>query len=66
MKCGICGQELDVPLKPETGDCGGDCVSCMAGFDDPECVEMLRKLNDPTSRAEEIERYEADRVRQAR
>jgi hypothetical protein len=64
MKCGICGQELNVPLKPETGDCGGDCLKCMADFDDPECVEILRRLNDPRTRAQEIERYEADRVRQ--
>jgi len=42
-KCRICGQELNVSAKPETLDCGGDCLKCMADSGDPECVEMLRQ-----------------------
>lgn len=41
--CRICGQTLNVPSKPETLDCGGDCLKCMADSGDPECVEMLRQ-----------------------
>jgi hypothetical protein len=63
MKCGICGQELNVPFKPETLDCGGDCLSCMADSDDPECAETLRRLNNPDTRTQEINKYEAYRTR---
>jgi len=42
-RCRICGQTLNVPTKPETLDCGGDCLKCMADSGDPECVEMLRQ-----------------------
>jgi anti-anti-sigma factor len=42
-RCRICGQELNVPLKPETLDCGGDCLKCMANSGDPVCVETLRQ-----------------------
>jgi len=42
-KCRICGQELNVPFKPETLDRGGDCLKCMADSGDPECVETLRQ-----------------------
>lgn len=46
-KCGICGSDLLTDRSdPKFGhhpstDCGGDCLSCMAVFDDPECkLEM--------------------------
>jgi hypothetical protein len=42
-RCRICGETLNVPSKPETLDCGGDCLKCMADSGDPECVEMLRQ-----------------------
>jgi anti-anti-sigma factor len=42
-KCRICGQTLNVSSKPETLDCGGDCLKCMADSGDAECVEMLRQ-----------------------
>jgi anti-sigma B factor antagonist len=42
-KCRICGQEMNVPFKPETLDRGGDCLKCMADSGDPECVETLRQ-----------------------
>jgi anti-anti-sigma factor len=42
-RCRICGQELNIPLKPETRDCGGDCLKCMADSGDPESVETLRQ-----------------------
>ncbi len=30
MKCTICKRELNDPDDPSTGDCGGDCLRCMA------------------------------------
>jgi anti-anti-sigma factor len=42
-RCRICGQELNVPFKPETLDRGGDCLKCMADSGDPDCVETLRQ-----------------------
>ena len=66
MNCGICGQELNVPLKPETLDCGGDCLKCMADNGDPECIETLSRFHAPETRADQIHAYEVCRVRQAR
>jgi len=65
MKCRICGQELNIPFKPETLDCGGDCLKCMADSGDPECEETLRRLLDPDTRKREIDAYEAYRTRDA-
>jgi len=65
MKCRICGQELNIPFKPETLDCGGDCLRCMADSGDPECKEALRRLIDPDTRKREIDAYEAYRTRDA-
>ena len=59
LNCGVCGRELNQPGMPETADCGGDCVECMAGCDDPECMELMRRLGDPAVRDEEVQRYEA-------
>lgn len=36
MKCGICKRELGVDADPLSGDCGGDCVSCMVDAGDLE------------------------------
>jgi len=63
MQCRLCGQELNVPFKPETLDCGGDCLKCMADSGDPECEETLRRLQDPDTRTREIKAYEAYRTR---
>jgi hypothetical protein len=51
-------------MVPETMDCGGDCVRCMAGFGDRECIELLDNVSDPAKRAEEIAVYEAWRAEQ--
>jgi len=51
-------------MLPETGDCGGDCLQCMTDFDDPDCIELMKKLNDPALRDQEILRYEAWRIKQ--
>lgn len=41
-RCGMCGGPLDDPARPvATGDCGGDCRSCMAGIPDPDAVLVL-------------------------
>jgi hypothetical protein len=65
MNCGICNQELNIPLRPETLDCGGHCLKCMADFGDPECEETLRNLNHPDTRTHEISVYESYRLRLA-
>ena len=42
--CHICKVELDQPGKPETEDCGGDCLECMAIMGDPECVAAMVEI----------------------
>lgn len=42
--CRSCRQHLDQPGKPDTGDCGGDCVRCMADYLDPDALETMRKV----------------------
>lgn len=36
-KCRICGRPLDNPSDPLSGDCGGDCLQCMADAGDLDC-----------------------------
>lgn len=43
--CNICGCEMNVPNQPETLDCGGDCLKCMAEAGDPEAVRTMIKLH---------------------
>lgn len=42
-RCGMCAEPLDDPARPvATGDCGGDCRTCMAGtVDDPDAILVL-------------------------
>lgn len=43
--CQICGVPLDQPDKPETLDCGGDCLKCMADVaGDPDCIEAMEEI----------------------
>lgn len=43
--CGICGVELDQPGIPDTTNCGGDCLHCMAEVaEDPDAVGALLRL----------------------
>ena len=50
VNCSICGRTLNDPLVPESLDCGGDCLKCMAEIgEDPECVYAMRKINDSSS-----------------
>lgn len=32
-RCSICSAPLDVPGRPRSQDCGGDCIACMAEMD---------------------------------
>ena len=43
MNCLICCRKLNVPDEPDSLDCGGDCLRCMAEMGDPECVLSLAK-----------------------
>ena len=42
MKCTICKHELS--SSGPYSDCGGDCMVCMASFDDPSAIEQLVKM----------------------
>jgi hypothetical protein len=43
--CNLCGVGLDEPGKPETTNCGGDCLKCMADIaEDPDCIEAMREI----------------------
>ncbi len=42
--CGICKVRMDNPYHPETADCGGDCVKCMAEAGDPGCITTMIRL----------------------
>jgi len=42
--CNICGCILDNPLRPESENCGGDCLRCMAESGDPDCIKAMHKL----------------------
>jgi hypothetical protein len=66
MNCGTCGKELNVTLKPETLDCGGDCLQCMADAGDPECAELLRSFSAPDGDSKQINAYEAHRIQRIR
>lgn len=39
--CTLCETPLDIPGRPWTRSCGGDCLACMADAGDPECVEAM-------------------------
>jgi hypothetical protein len=43
--CTLCGVGLDQPGKPETRDCGGDCLKCMAEIGDPNAKFELIRLS---------------------
>lgn len=43
-ECTICGCELNNPEVPESQDCGGDCVKCMADALDPDCIKKMVDL----------------------
>lgn len=46
MNCLICRRELDQPDKPDTKNCGGDCLRCMAEVgDDPECIAEMDRIS---------------------
>jgi hypothetical protein len=62
--CGICGRGLNQPLVPETMSFGGDCARCMADLGDRECVDLLKKLGDPSKRPAEVATYELWRAKQ--
>lgn len=42
-RCNICGCVLNQPDEPDTKDCGGDCLRCMAEVaEDPDCQAQRR------------------------
>jgi hypothetical protein len=42
--CLICGRMLFSPDDPESKDCGGDCLVCMAEAGDPDCIAELNAI----------------------
>lgn len=42
--CIICACLLDDPTVPESKDCGGDCLKCMADAFDPDCMLAMVEL----------------------
>jgi hypothetical protein len=42
--CGICKTELDQEDRPDTLDCGGDCLRCLAKFRYPDRVAAMREI----------------------
>lgn len=49
--CNICGTKLNVPEDPTSGDCGGDCLRCMAEIgEDPDCIRSMRALGHVAKR----------------
>jgi hypothetical protein len=52
VNCSICKVELNVEGRPETLDCGGDCLACMAFIgNDPDCVATIKTLSMETQTA---------------
>lgn len=44
QRCHICGTVMDQPGKPETRNCGGDCLRCLAECYDPDCMAVMREV----------------------
>lgn len=42
--CHMCGKILDNPIDALSGDCGGDCLLCMAECDDPACFDSVKEI----------------------
>lgn len=41
-RCKICKRKLNQSNKPDTKDCGGDCLRCMAEIgEDSDCIKEL-------------------------
>ncbi len=58
MKCNFCKSELNDPSRPESWDCGGDCIECMAEVvDDPDCVAFMTRLRSPATREDALADY---------
>jgi hypothetical protein len=48
--CRVCSRQLNVAAKPESRDCGGDCLKCMADIgQDPDCIAAMNALRLNTS-----------------
>lgn len=63
IHCTICKRLLDVPGDPSTGDCGGDCLRCMAECGDPGAMRIMNDLGLPYNgykSNEELPQYPQD------
>lgn len=46
-ECKMCRRSLNDPTVPESKDCGGDCLECMATVaEDPDCVAEFRRIKE--------------------
>lgn len=43
--CSICKVSLNFPGRPETDNCGGDCLQCMAEAGDPDAISRIQMIH---------------------
>lgn len=48
--CSICRRPLDLPDQPDTLNCGGDCLRCMAECHDPDALTAMREIEPDNPR----------------
>lgn len=61
-RCNICGVVMDQPDLPETKNCGGDCLKCMAEIgEDPDCINAMWAIREERGKMkkEEIVMYDS-------
>lgn len=56
MNCVICKRKLNQRGKPDTRDCGGDCLRCMAESGDPDCEETMKEIKVEEYLVEQVEK----------
>lgn len=59
----MCKRLLDNPDDPVSGDCGGDCVACMASCEDPECIQHVRGVIEAMVAAVASEAHDQDAIK---
>jgi hypothetical protein len=55
FRCRVCETPLNIPGRPWTDDCGGDCTACMADAGDPDAIAALAPTEAALASAVEAE-----------